>query len=234
LSAPTVISKAFLTSAGILLFALVEIVRGQTLPTSAENTILDNTTIFSDGIYLSREAFLTNKPEIQWGGDPAVFLNPQTLILKADYWILGSGDTLFADQAYALAVDGKPYLRIPEIESLLEAFVPLKVRGRICHYSYPVVREQSVEVAAYNPLTGKPFRRGTVINEEDETEHWIFHFLTGERKLLTRESLMEWVSDDPALVKAIKELEDDQNSIEKLIKSLKIYDDRHPVMLPPQ
>ena len=193
--------------------------------------VLDNTYIFNDGIFFSHRSLLSNRPEIRWGEEPALFENPQTQMMKADYWILGNGDTLLAKDAYAVAVDGKPYLRVPEVESPLEAFVLLRIRGRICHFSYPATREEKVEVTAYNPLTGIPFRKGTVVNQEEEEMHWLYHFPSGKRAMLTKENLLEWVSDDPALTKAVEELADDEAQTEKYIKSIRIYDDRHPFIM---
>lgn len=194
--------------------------------------VLDNTFQFADGIYLSAHSLLTNTPEVSWGGKPTVFANPQTEVVKADYWILGTGDTLLATQAFALAISGKPFLRIPEIDSPLEAFVPLKVRGRICYFSYADTRKQTLEVTAYNPLTGLPFRRGTVVNEEEAEVHGMYHFPTGGRAPLTKDNLLTWVADDASLVKAILDLADDNRQLDKLIKSIKIYDDRHPFLMP--
>lgn len=195
-----------------------------------EKAVLDNTFSFRDGIYLSHAALLQNKPDVQWGDEPEVFRNPKTQVLKADFWMLGNGDTLLAEEAYALGVEGKPYIRVPEIESPLEAFVLLRVRGKICHFAYPVYHEEEVEVAAYNPLTGKPFRTGTIVNEKPDVFHGMFHFITGERIELSRENLLQWVLEDQALYDAIRELPPDDLT-EKLIKSIKIFDDRNPVQI---
>lgn len=195
-----------------------------------EKTILDNTFSFRDGIFLSHASLLQNRPDVRWGTDPEVFRNPKTQVLKADFWILGNGDTLFAHQVYALGVEGKPYIRIPEIESPLESFVLLRVRGKICHFAYPIYEEEVVEVAAYNPVTGLPFRKGTVVNEKPGVHHGMLHFLTGERSELSRGNLLGWVKEDDALYNAIRELPR-EDLTEKLIKSIKIFDDRNPIQI---
>lgn len=89
---------------------------------------------------------------------------------------------------------------------------------------------KKVQVAAYNPLTGRPFRVGTVEREEEIIVEKIMRFETGEVAEFTFENVLAWIQDDPLLVETILELPDEEKQ-EKLFKCLLIYDDRNEVFL---
>ena len=110
-------------------------------------------------------------------------------------------------------------------------FVGLKVRGKLCYYAYETKEERWVEIAAYNPLTGKPFRKGKVSKEIEVVREYLLHFENGQVRAFDKAGLLHFIEDDEQLWKTVDELTDEEVK-RKLYKCLLIYDDRNPVYLP--
>ena len=116
---------------------------------------------FTDGVYLSFEEFQTNDPSVQME-DVYIhsFTNPQTFLTQVDsIYHLDAKKELDPEQIWAICMDGVPFIKIPkeEVHKELPSFAAIKLRGKICYFTYPDYRTKKVPVAAYNPLTGRPF-----------------------------------------------------------------------------
>ena len=111
------------------------------------------------------------------------------------------------------------------------AFAGLRVRGRICYYAYDVEETKMIEIAAYNPLTGRPFRKGAVARKEAVTREEMLHFEDGRQSPFHKEAFLDWIADDPQLWRTVAELPEEELK-EKLYKCLLIYDDRNPAYVP--
>lgn len=189
---------------------------------------------FTDGIYLTVSELQSNSPAFLWEDlDVRYFTNPQTSLTQVESILLKKNNQpIEVANIWGICMDGIPYIRIPrhEIHKELPTFAALKLRGKICYFTYPDWRMKKVQVAAYNPLTGRPFRVGTVEREEEIIVEKILHFETGEVAEFTFENVLAWIQDDPLLVETILELPDEEKQ-EKLFKCLLIYDDRNEVFL---
>lgn len=187
---------------------------------------------FSDGIYMSVQELQADNPAVHWDDmELRYFTNPQTSLTQVESIILKeTGQPIETDQIWALTIDGIPSLRVPrnEIHKDLPTFAALKLRGKICYFTYPDWRKKKIQVAAYNPLTGRPFRVGTVEREEEVFVEKIMRFETGEIVEFTVENVLHWIQDDPLLVETIKELPAEEMQ-EKLFKCLLIYADRNEI-----
>lgn len=205
------------------------------LPISAQ--ALDRNYIFQDGIYLSFAAFQADQPD--WPLDQLegrLVTNEETGLTKSDFLAVKQ-DTgampLVLDEIWGICLDGRPYIRLQGegASAGFATFALLRVRGAICYYRFDVEEPRYVEVKAYNPLTGRPFRRAKVRNTEIVTRHKILHFETGKSADLSQENLREWVSDDAPLRRTVAELADNEKLTDKLYRSLLVYNDRHPVYI---
>lgn len=202
----------------------------------AEANFLDRNYEFRDGLYLSYAAFQADTPDIPLADlEGRLVTNDETGLTKSDYLAMktdtGSMEIDLRD-IWGITLDGDPYVRLTEQtgDQSFAVFAKLRVRGAICYFTFETEEERFVEVKAYNPLNGKPFRRGRVKNMETVDNKRMMRFDTGEVVQLTRENLLNWVRDDPQLTEAVKEL-DGEDISEKLYRSLLIYDDRHPVYI---
>jgi hypothetical protein len=79
----------------------------------------------------------------------------------------------------------------------------------------------------YSPFSGNLVAMKTIINKERTLIKKIVRFASGEVTDYNPANFKSWIKDDPRLLKTIeglsaKALED------KLFKTLKIYNDRHP------
>lgn len=189
---------------------------------------------FTDGIYLNFRELQSNKP--RYGLDIVelrFFTNPQTSLTQVETAFHRQTRQLVdLDDAWGICIDGIPYIHLPrqEIGRELPTFAALKLRGKICYFTYPDWRVKQVPVAAYNPLNGRPFLRGTVEREEEVIVEKMLHFNTGEIMNFDADNFLRWIQDDPLLVETVKELPPAQLD-EKLFKCLLIYVDRNPVFL---
>lgn len=203
----------------------------------AEGVFLDRNYEFRDGLYLSLAAFQSDTPDIPLDKlEGRLVTNDETGLTKSDYLAMKT-DTgaleIELEDIWGISLDGVPYIRVTEEtgeEDQFATFAKLSVRGAICYYTFESEEARYVEVKAYNPLNGKPFRRGRVKNMETVNNKRMLRFDTGETAPLSRENLLSWVQDDPQLTEAVEALEG-ENVEDKLYRSLLIYDDRHPVFI---
>lgn len=189
---------------------------------------------FADGLYFNLKELQQNSPRHALSDvDVLHFTNPQTSLTQVGGISLKSKKTpLPLDSVWAVVLDGVPSIRVPaeEIHRELPTFAALKLRGKICYFTYPDWRMKKVRVAAYNPLTGMPFRQGTVLREEEVIVERMMRFETGEVADFNVDNLMAWINDDPVLMETLQELPQTEQH-EKLFKCLLIYVDRNYVFL---
>ena len=189
---------------------------------------------FNDGVYMSFKEFQADRPaytfedvEMRWHTNPQNFLTQVESISDKK-----NGAEIPMENIWGMCMDGIPFVHLPdgEIKRQLPAFAALKLRGKICYYTYPDWRMKTIPILAYNPLTGYPYMRGTVEREERLTFEKILHFETGEIKDFTVDNFLSWINDDEDLMKTINGLPPNEQK-EKLFKCLLIYVDRNETRL---
>lgn len=189
---------------------------------------------FANGIYFNLEQLRANQPAIALDSMKLdYFTNPQTSLTQLNAIFLKKNTEPFPlDSIWAICLDGVPSLRVPsdEINRELPNFAALKLRGKICYFTYPDYRPKTIQVSAYNPVTGRPFRRGKVVRDEEVIIEKMLQFDTGEIADFNVENLLNWIKDDPLLAETIIELPSAERQ-DKLFKSLLVYVDRNPTYL---
>ncbi len=189
---------------------------------------------FQEGVYMSFEDFQFNRPtytlDIVAG---ELVTNEEEWTIKAQNMRIKREDSekpLDLSQVWGICFNGIPYVKrnLTEGPVTFAIFTGIKLRGKICYYSYEEEETKMITVSAYNPLNGRPFRTGKVATKELVKKEKMLHFENGEIVDFTRENLLKWIADDPQLVSSIKDLGDDL-PWETLYKCLRIYLDRHKV-----
>ena len=187
---------------------------------------------FKDGIYLHFSSFQADSPDIAWEDvEATIITNPQTSLTVIDSLRWRNGGALIPiDSIWGFSRNGVPSVRIPEgeINKRLPTFAALKLRGKICYFTYPDYRMREVFVAAYNPLTGRPFRTGKVLREKEILVERMLSFDTGQVADFNPENFKTWIANDEALLNSFLELTPSEQ-LDKLFKTLLIYDDRNLV-----
>lgn len=190
---------------------------------------------FQDGIYLSVASLRSNQPDFRWKSVKAkIAANAESYRAQAEYIRPVDTAPLTHDRIWGIVLDGLPYIRLPETvtgDSTVLQFAGLRVRGRICYYEFEREEERLVEIKAYNPLTGRPFRSGNISKREVIAESRILHLPSGQQGPLDRSTLLGMIDDDEQLMRTVKELPDSP-ATEKLYKCVLIYDDRNPIFIP--
>lgn len=200
-------------------------------PAQTDSVQISKNFKFHDGAYRSFAEWQRNRPT--WPIDSLLMnavTNPQTFLTQVESIRHRNGTAIATDSLWGIVLDGIPYIRLPKgaTPKSLSAFAGLRLRGIICYYRYEDIEERTVEIQAYNPVTGVPFRKGKVKNRETVEREFILHFKTGESVPFTRDNLIAWIHDDERLAVAIRELPEAELP-EKLFKGLLIYVDRYPV-----
>ena len=185
---------------------------------------------FEDGIYLSFNEFQTDRPSYLMK-DVFVrsFTNPQTFLTQIDsIFHVEAKKEIDPEKIWAICLEGVPFIKIPrnEVRKELPTFAALKLRGKICYFTYPDYRIKKIPVAAYNPLTGRPFLKGEVERDEKVVVEKILHFETGEIVDFNVDNFLEWIQEDRHLVETIERTPIEEVE-EKLFRLLLIYVDRH-------
>ncbi|MCB0633260.1 MAG: hypothetical protein R2824_05630 [Saprospiraceae bacterium] len=191
---------------------------------------------FQDGLYLTYSAFQSDTPDHPIGQlEGRLVTNDETGLTKSDYLAFkrdSSAVEIDLTRVWGICLDGVPYIRLTGKgeEAGFATFAKLKVRGAICYFTFETDEPKYVEVKAYNPLNGKPFRRAKVRNMERVDNKMMLRFDTGEVRIFNRDNLLAWVQEDAQLTQAIREIGSDKEE-EQLYRSILIYDDRHPVYI---
>lgn len=186
---------------------------------------------FNDGIYRTFDAFQKNTPSYSWGKvHSEFFTNPKTLLTHVAFIEFKNKD-IELDSLWGICISGVPYIRVKRFSTEESTvFVGIKLRGKICYFTYDDVQEVSFPISAYNPLTGHPFRTALINRQEPVIREKILDFESGLIKDMTVSNLLDWIADDHQLSASIRQLSP-KEAQNKLFKCLLIYDDRHPVYI---
>jgi len=204
------------------------------LSAQVDSLPLDADFRFQDGLYLSLQQLQANQPAYQWKEVEArLAANNDRYFAQMEYVRPRGLDPIPLEEIYAIVLDGLPYLRLRDstLSRRATSFAGLRIRGRLCYYTFESKQEKMVEIAAYNPLTGRPFRKASVKRDESVLAERVLHLPTGRRGTLSRGSLARLMSDDPQMVRTVEALPD-EGLEEKLYKCILVYDDRNPMKLP--
>ena len=180
---------------------------------------------FADGIYLSARSWQQNQPDRALPDDWNPIINPRTGMLRLRARVA-------VDSVWGIAYAGVPYVRLAadSIQSPLPTFAGLKVRGKICYYSYETTRTDSIPFAVYNPQYGYAFRRAKVERTRPVLLERMLHFETLKTLPFNRNNLLAWTEDDREIYRTIEWIEEWELG-DKLYKALLVYDDRNEVFV---
>lgn len=216
---------------GCLMLTLQSLGFGQ----HADSVLITKNFAFEDGIYLSFEAFQSNKPDLEWTEvRSSYFVNAKRFVAQVESMEWSSvalhREPLELEQVWGFTLGGIPYVRVPGAseDSELTTYAGLQVRGKICYFSFETRETRQVAVSAYNPYNGLPFRTGVVERDEWVENPWMLHFEHGLMQPFNQNNLLNWIEDDQRLYKTVEELSH-QEVEEKLFKCLLIYVDRNAV-----
>ncbi|NBC08376.1 MAG: hypothetical protein GVY26_14375 [Bacteroidetes bacterium] len=204
------------------------------LSAQVDSLPLDADFVFQDGVYLTLQELQQNQPAYEWKEVEArLAANRDKYFAQMEYLKPRGLAAIPVTEVYAFVLKGLPYIHVADSMQTGKAatFAGLRVRGKLCYYTYERQEPKVVEMAAYNPLTGKPFRKGQVERETTIKIEHVLDFTTGQRLPLSRQNLMVLMADDQEMIRTVAELPEEGLG-EKLYKCVLIYDDRNSVKLP--
>jgi len=200
-----------------------------TLAVKAQDSLLLNRSFqFEDGIYLSFEDFKNNSPSFTPDKFDMVYvINPQTLLAQVASVNLFSEKPFNLSDVWGVCIDGRPYVQIDkeEVGKDLASFAGISIVGRLCFYSYKKPVDVPIEIKAYNPLNGQPFRTAMVSRTELRQYNLVLDFLKGEVRTFSKPNLLEWVGKDPQISRLVRSLEPGDG--ETLMRALIAFNDRN-------
>lgn len=193
---------------------------------------------FEDGIYLSLESFQRNQPDYKWDEvEASLVTNPQSFTTKVEYLLLNQEEkqqTIDVNNVWGLCLGGIPYIQLKE-QLLLDSvathsFAGLRVRGRICYFTFQEEATRLVKISAYNPLNGKPFRTAEIPKKEIYDREQIMDFESGVVVDFNVPNFLNWIESDEDLWQTVNEL-NAKEADDKLFKCLLIFVDRNPIYI---
>ena len=200
---------------------------------SSAQVLFDGTYQFPEGVYLTHESFMTRIPDFSWEEIAGEMVQlPEDFRVQIANFGLKSGRLNAA--VYAISLDGFPYFFVKEDTELhFYEFAGLRVRGLWSYYEYEGTELSSRLMYAYNPANGRPFRRAIVEREKNTTHRILIDMLSGERQKLTIEAVADIVGGESDILRAVEALKTtDPEYFAKLRQAVKLYNERHPLMLP--
>lgn len=204
------------------------------VPLRGQNTsvMLTPRFIFSGGIYLSLDAVQHNRPDYRWQEMQAsLATNPESGMARVAYIRHKTGGAnLPLDSIYAIGRDSLLYVRLEEdsLRQGVRRFAALLLQGRICVYRLEREEVRMVEMSAFNPVTGRPFRKAKVPRKEYVEVLYLFDFTTGDRAELNRDNLFRWVAEDAFITESIEALSPEELDF---IRITETFNRRHPVFI---
>lgn len=195
----------------------------------AQSRNLDEDFRFRDGVYLTHAALLANTPDVAWSEITGEMVQlTEDYRLQIDGYGYKSGDYRLP---YAVALDGLPYLFVTHnTKRGYHEFSGLRVRGSYSTVQYDTIVRSKLLMKAYNPANGLAFRKGYVERDRQRTLARVLDLGTGRRYPLDRATVMRLVDSEDDLVDALERA--DATDPQKLVRALKIYNERHPFALP--
>jgi len=198
-----------------------------------DSVLLSGRFAFAEGIYLSWEAVQQNRP------DQPLDVLPELWVVNQETRLARQGaameESLPIDLADVVAIgrDSLLFLRLEEMtpKAGIVFFSGLWVQGRICLYRYEREETRMVEIKAYNPQPGRPFRTGKVSRDVLVEVYVMVDFLSGRRRELDRASLFEWIANDPRLLEQVRQL---PAADLDLFRVLQTYNRRNPAFIRPR
>lgn len=184
---------------------------------------------FQDGLYQSFESFRANRPDYRWKdlrGD--WFFNAESGTVTVASLLDTEGNSLPVDAYWGLCLDGRPAIRIPTDSSSRSSavFARLSPLGAVSYFSYEAVVRDTVEMAAYNPHNGLPFRKGKVARSEHQQRERILLSRSGEVLPFTLENLAAWTASDGEIRRALGLLK--QPDRDKMLRAMEVFNQRNP------
>jgi len=216
----------------------VFLLRGAALQAQTDSALLTQNFRFEDGLYRTFAALRDNRPDYPWKAVDLVFhRNPESLLARMESIKLkSSGQSLNPREFWGFVYEGVPFIRLDStgMEARTTIFAGFKVRGRLCYYEYQSRVVERVEVKAYNPLTGRPFRQATVSTPQTVTRKRMLDFRSGEIIPFTKANLLARIRGaDPRMEGLVEDIDiRGEKAEQKLYEAFKIYLDRHPVRVP--
>lgn len=197
-----------------------------------DSVLLNRSFQFDDGLYLTFEDFKNNQPAFSADEYEMVYVvNPQTLLAQVASLSVASEQGVDISSLWGVCIDGRPYIQIDrqEVGKDLASFAGFKVVGRFCFYSYQKSVQVPVEIKAYNPLTGMPFRSGTIDKTEFRENYRMLDFLNGTVRVFSKANLLDWVQEDKRISRLVRSL--DPQDGETLLRALIAYNDRNLIFI---
>ena len=197
------------------------------------NKLVKDDFVFTDGLYLNYDSFRSDSPDHDWSEVKAeLAINPKTLVAQVEYIIpVEAGVSPFLlDSIWGFALDGIAYRRIhpDSTNKPAAAFAGLQPVGRICYYAYERDTTRTIEISAYNPLTGRPFRTAREKRTETQLQERMLRFTDGRIARFDRDSFLNWTRKDETFWRQASRL-DSLTAERRLFDLLLRFNQRNPV-----
>ena len=194
-----------------------------------QRTPLDADFRFRDGVYFTAEALVANQPDAEWGDIAGEMVQlPEDYRVQIDSFGYKRGSYV---PPYAISLDGLPYLFVRQSkERRFHEFAGLRTVGRYATVRFDTLEHTRRLMEAFNPATGRPFRRAWVERDRRREVHRIVDMTDGRRFPLEVAVVTQLVASEEDLSSAVRKLSADEEP--KMIRALVLYNERYPLLIP--
>ena len=193
-----------------------------------QRTPLDADFRFRDGVYFTPEALIANQPDAEWGDIAGEMVQlPDDYRVQIDSFGYKQGRYV---TPYAISLDGLPYLFVrQDTRRPFHEFAGLRNVGRYATLRFDTLEHTRQLMEAFNPATGRPFRRGWVERDRRREVHRIVDMTDGRRFPLEVAVVARLVAGETDLSSAVAKLAPDEE--QKMIRALVLYNERYPLLI---
>ncbi len=185
---------------------------------------------FENGFYSTHKQLISNQPSVKPDSTRfEILASGQTGNLFAAL-MTAQDSTTFFDGIQYIVENGRVYINASENLNGLNRFVLLSVLGRIAMFEKDFEYREMIDVKAYNPLNGQPFREGQVEKKTRKTIPFLLIFETGEILPFNYDYFLASITGDELLVNQVKQIDQEDRAM-KLYKCLLIYNDRNSFLI---
>jgi len=195
-----------------------------------DNILITKNFKFNDGIYLTLQDLQKNQPNFTWNQVVANLASSDEGFIVQVESIKTQEQALDLQEVWGICIKGMPYVRLPkgEVTDAATIFAGLRVRGKICYFTYDELVKEMREIKAYNPITGRPFRSANLPVEKEVKREKMLDFNTGQIMDFNKINFLSWIENDRQLWNTVQVFTEEE-AAEKLFKCLLIYVDRNKV-----
>ncbi len=186
---------------------------------------------FKDGVYFDLSSLKANQPAFVEDSLISVLaINPTTYLAQVEMIKQKSGKLVDLEMVRIICDEGRPFIQIDKekVGKTVPSFAGFYLKGRLNYFFYEEVFYEEVDIKAYNPTNGRPFRQATVNRKQTRFVHQVLDLEKGEIWPLSKRNLEIAIQKDNKLYKVLRGMSGDID-LKTLLNVIKRFNQNNPL-----